>query len=274
MRRQILLGSLLVFAAGIPLFIGTEQTDRYFSWTINPPFLTAAFLGATYWAGLFLGALAARERTWARARIAVPGPLLFTVLMLVATLLHLDRFHLNSPDLLTRTITWLWIAIYVAVPVMILALLVPQLRLPGGDLPRQEPLPLSMRLVFGIHAVVLLAVGLALFVAPQATALLWPWKLTPLTARAVASWLVALGVVAAQSLWEHDLGRAQPVMVTSTVFGLLQFVALARYPGDMEWSEPSALVYLAFLLSMLTVGLYGWRAARLAGRRVALVQEV
>jgi hypothetical protein len=36
---------VLVFLASIQLFILSEQTDRYFAWTIVPP-LTAAFIGA------------------------------------------------------------------------------------------------------------------------------------------------------------------------------------------------------------------------------------
>jgi hypothetical protein len=38
-------GSFMAMIAGIQLFVGTEHTDDYFAWTIQPP-LTAAFLGA------------------------------------------------------------------------------------------------------------------------------------------------------------------------------------------------------------------------------------
>src|SRR5207244_4892791 len=86
LRRLLLVASGLVFLAGVPLFLGTEHTDLYFAWTIAPP-LIAAFLGAAYWASCLLELLSAREQTWARARLAVPAVLVFTTLMLVATLL-------------------------------------------------------------------------------------------------------------------------------------------------------------------------------------------
>jgi hypothetical protein len=55
------------------------QTETYFAWTIHPP-LTAAVLGAGYWASFVLELLSARERLWARTRVAVPAVLLFSTL--------------------------------------------------------------------------------------------------------------------------------------------------------------------------------------------------
>jgi hypothetical protein len=49
MRRMLYIAATLVFIAGIQLFVLTEHTDRFFAWTIGVP-LTAAFLGAGYWA--------------------------------------------------------------------------------------------------------------------------------------------------------------------------------------------------------------------------------
>ena len=41
----------LALIAGVLLFAGADDTDEWFSWTIQPP-LTAATLGAFYWARL------------------------------------------------------------------------------------------------------------------------------------------------------------------------------------------------------------------------------
>ena len=54
---------------------------------------------------------------------------------------------------------------------------------------------------------VMLPVGAMLFLAPQLTAPVWPWMLTPLTARAVGAWLVGLGTVAALGIRENDFDR-------------------------------------------------------------------
>ena len=85
----------LALIAGALLFLGATRTDAWWSWTIVPP-LTAATLGAFYWAAFVLILSAARSRTWARARPAVYPVAVIAVLLLVITLIHLDRFDLDS----------------------------------------------------------------------------------------------------------------------------------------------------------------------------------
>lgn len=72
MRYMLFVAGVLVFVAGFQLFVLTEHTDRFFAWTIGFP-LSAAFLGAGYWAAAVLEFLAARERAWVNARPAVPA---------------------------------------------------------------------------------------------------------------------------------------------------------------------------------------------------------
>src|SRR5918998_1417247 len=95
MRRLLFAAGVLIFAAGIQLFVFTELTATRFAWTVEPP-LTAAFLGASYWARVALEWPPPAERGWPRARGAPPAVFVFTTLTLVATLLHLDRFHLGD----------------------------------------------------------------------------------------------------------------------------------------------------------------------------------
>ena len=95
MRRLLYVAAVLVLLAGFQLFVFTGNTASYFAWTIRNP-LGAAFLGAGYWASVAFEALAARQRIWANARIAVPTVLVFTLLTLVATLLNLGLFHLGG----------------------------------------------------------------------------------------------------------------------------------------------------------------------------------
>ena len=150
MSRLLYVAAVLVLLAGFQLFVFTDHTASYFAWTIRNP-LAAAFLGAGYWASVAFEALAARQRIWANARIAVPTVLVFTLLTLVATLLHLGLFHLGGQFATsTRLVTWAWIAIYTVVPLLMLIILAVQLRTPGGDPPRSAPLP---GWVYGLLAV-------------------------------------------------------------------------------------------------------------------------
>jgi len=255
MRRLLTAAAVLVFLAGVQLFVFPGRTARYFAWTINPP-LTAAFLGASYWSSVGFELAAARERTWAQARIAAPAVFVFTVLTLVVTLVHIDRFHFGPRfEPATRAVTWIWLAIYSIVPVMMILLLAAQRREPGIDPPREASPPAWLVGLVALQAVVLLGVGAALLVSPLRAAVIWPWALTPLTGRAIGAWLCSLGVAAAHALREGDLARVRPAAVAYITFAVLQAIALMRFPHTLHWSQPQAIGYAAFLATTLAAGL-------------------
>jgi hypothetical protein len=272
MRVLLYVASALVLLIGTTLFLLPGRTDTYFSWTVSPA-LTAAFLGAAYLSAFVLEFLGAREALWARARIAVPAVLIFTFLTLIATLLHIDKFHFGPAfSLLTQAGTWVWLLVYAIVPVAMTVLLVLQLRQAGIDPPRSAPMPGWMRLIYIGQAAVMVLLGIALFLFPKPTGeLFWPWQLTPLTGRAIGAWLLGVGVAAGHFAWERDWLRVRPGAISYTVFAGLELVALARfafarYPETgqlvVNWGDPRAWIYLLFLISILAAGTYGWWASR------------
>ena len=256
----LLVASGLVFIVGVQLFVLSEQTDTYFAWTINPP-LTAAFLGGAYWSACLMELLAARQRVWANARIAAPAVFLFTTITLAVSLYHIDRFHLNDPRPLTRALTYIWFAVYALVPLLFAALLVAQARQLGVDPPRTRPLPGWARAVLALQALLLAGPGVVLLLTPGLALDYWPWQLTPLTARAIGAWLVALGMAAAHAADENDWGRLRIATTAYIAFGALELVALARYAGSVRWDRPATYVLIGVLVSALVSGIYGWRRA-------------
>jgi hypothetical protein len=253
--RAVFIGSaLLVGLAGFQLFALPGDTDTSFAWTIQPP-LTAAALGGLYLSVVLLTALSARQSEWASARIFVPGTFLFATLILLATLIHVDRFHWHGPTTYAQFQAYLWMTIYVLYPPLLLAAWVHQRGRPGGDRPRRAPLPAWFRSVLGAQAAVFLAVGVALLVDPSwVSEELWPWQLTPLTGRAIAAWLVALGVVAAHAVRENDWERIPVAPVTYAAVGALQLVVVARYGDQLDWGRAEAWAYTAFFALVAAVG--------------------
>ena len=104
----------------------------------------------------------------------------------------------------------------------------------------------------------MLAVGAGLFLAPDVVKPGWPWALTPLTARAIGAWLIGIGFAAFHASRENDFLRIRPLAGGYIAFAILQFIATARYSGDINWSAPAAWGYVAFLASVLPVGLFSW----------------
>ena len=241
--------AVLAAIAGAELFAGATDTDRYFSWTIDPP-LTAAFMGAAYWAAMVLLAWAARQRSWARARTALPAVFTIAVLLLVATLVHRDRFH---HDLFGR----FWEAVYVIVVPLLVYLVWSQLR-QAGSVPRGDrPLPDWLRAVLCFQALVMLALGAALFVAPVGAASLWPWDLTPLTGRAIGAFLVGFGAAAGFAVADNDLGRLHGAALAYGILGALELAAAALHGGDFTSPAAGVAAYVVFCGSVLAVGIYG-----------------
>jgi hypothetical protein len=261
MRWLLFAASVLVLLAGLQLFVFTERTGTFFAWTIANP-LAAAFLGAGYWASVSIEALAGRQRVWANARIAAPTVFVFTVLTLVATLLHLGQLHLGAQfPATTRIVTMAWIAIYVLVPALLLVVFAVQARTPGVDPPRSAPLPAWMLVLLGAQGVLLLGAGIALFAAPGPAAAMWPWKLTPLLAQASGAWLISLGVAAVHAIRERDARRLRPAAVGYILLTVLQAIALVRFPDRFAWGSTSGVIYLIFLGTMLLVGAAGMACA-------------
>jgi hypothetical protein len=259
-RALLWTSAVLVLLAGVPLFLLSERTETTFAWTIEVP-LTAAFLGAAYLAAFALEAGAARAPGWAQARLAVPAVFVFTVLTLITTVLHLDLFHIHDAAALATGVAWLWIAVYVTVPVLLVVATVLEVRDGSPDPPRTRPLPAWMRGALVAMAVVLVVAGAVLLAARSAW---WPWPLPPLGARAVGAWLVGIGVAAGHAAVEDDLDRIAVGTTAFAGFAVLQLVAVARYTEYVAWDRPAAWLYMAALGAILAVGLWGVAVTRRA----------
>jgi hypothetical protein len=257
MRGLLFAASFLVLLAGIQLFVFTDRTDSFFAFTVTNP-LSALFLGAGYIASVAIEFLAGRQRIWANARIAVPAVFVFTVLTLSVTLRHLGQLHLDGQLAVhTRVVAFSWLAIYVVVPILLLIVSAVQLRTPGSDPPRSVGLPRWTRAVLAMQAIVLFGLGTALFAVPGLAAPIWPWRLTTLAAQAIGAWLIALGVAAAQALYERDARRLRPASLGYVLLAVSLLIALARYPQQFAWGSASGILYLIFLVTILLVGMTG-----------------
>jgi hypothetical protein len=244
----------VIFWLGLSLFVFPGNTDDLFAWTIQPP-LTAAFLGASYWASTTLAAACASERDWARGRAFAAPYLIAGVVLLWVTLVHIDRFHMEAVT------GWAWLILYVIFPPSVLVLLGRQLRTPGVEPPRGAPISRPLLAVLLAQGCVMVALGTALVIAPVDAASLWPWTLTPLTGRAIGTFVLSQGVLALVVCRERDWSRVRPAMLQLVVLGGLQLIAVARFTDTLDWDTAGAWIYLGFVASLLAVGAYGARAA-------------
>lgn len=175
-------------AAFVILYVRPELTAAWFAWEIASP-LTTALMGAGYLGGAyFFARLLGRDQRWHRFGNGFPAVAVFTAVMLAATLLHRDTFDPGHWPFLV------WLVIYIATP-----LLVPlvwwrnQRRDPGTPEPNDGALSTAAGWFMLAAGAGLLLVAAVIFLFPATAIDIWPWPLTPLTARVVSGWLALLG---------------------------------------------------------------------------------
>jgi len=150
-----------------------------------------------------------------------------------------------------------WAVLYFITPVIVpLVWLRNRTTDPGTPSPGDVLMPQGVRLGMGVLGAGILAVALFLFLAPAAAQSLWPWDLTPLTARVVGGWFALPGSVglslAADSRWS-----AWRITLQSQLIGIaLILLAVLRGWGDFHFDRPMTPVFLLGMTALL-LGLLG-----------------
>ena len=268
-RKVLLAFAVLTLLATNQLLVVGSFTDRYFAWTISVR-ATSAFLGAAYAAGFVLAVLALRRNRWAEVRVPLVTVTVFTLLTLVPTVIHLHILHLRDGDPGSRLAAWVWLAIYVLVPIACLTVVTMQSRYPVELAAIARPIPRWLASVLAAQGLVLFAVGAVMFAGaarvhhlPHEAMSFWPWRVMPLGAQVTGAWLLALAVGAALVIRERDLDRLLVPAATYAAFGVFQLLVVLRFWTQFRPDYAWAGVYVTVLVSIAVTGAYGvWAATR------------
>jgi hypothetical protein len=220
----------------------------------------AAVLGGFYItsAPLFLFPLFARR--WEMIRPMILPAALFTTIQLAATFLHWDKFSVGTVPF------YVWFASYLLPPpIFVAAYLWHQRKAASGPSESNSSLPTWLRNVLVI-AGGFLAVGAALiFLFPGLLIPVFPWQLTPLTARSLSGWLMAVGTLMLAIYFENDQTRAKlstPMLLLLLPVLLLQML---RYADQVDWGNAVLWTGLMLFAIIGFCGLYlakgSWRNA-------------
>lgn len=265
LKTFLALQLLLLVGTGVTLTFLADETEDYFAWTIKAP-VTAAFLGVGYWAGTLGVLLALRRQRWDEVRAVAITALVFTSWNILPTLWYFDQFHFDADGTIARIDAWAWLVFYVVDPPLFLAAIVHHERA-GGRREYAVSRPLLPWVQGGVVGLGATLVGVGLSVWPLGLEELWPWPLPPLSAGAVAGWLVAIGV---GLLWcgvrERDWRRVRIVFAMYGLFAALQLVTAVRFRSTLDTGTPETWIYLGVLLGSLLV-------LAAAARRQALVRD-
>lgn len=237
---------VILLVAWVVLFLLPGQTDHRFAWTIQPT-MTAMLMGAGYGSALYFFVRVLTEHRWHRVGLGFLPTTLFTWMMLGATFLHWDRFrHGSLPFAL-----WLWI--YLLTPVLVPGLWllnrrhdprVPEL----GD----ASFPTWIRMAMVAAGASMLAIAGWMYVVPASAVAVWPWLLTPLTARAVAAFVALPGVAWLVIVWDGRWSAARTMLATVAIGLALLLVGVVRAWDQFDHTNVLSYVYVAGLAGTLT----------------------
>jgi len=257
MRRLLVAAAILDLLAGTQAFLLADHASTFFAWPIDAP-LSAAFIGASFWAAGVLIFWCARQDTWVRARVAIPAVAVVVVTLLTATLRHLEAF--------TSPLGLVWIEVYALIGPVAAVLVALQIAAPGADHHSGRHIPAGLRAGLAVLAGGLGAAGALLFLAPGTAADVWPWPLTELTSMALGGWLGGIAITAAYLVWFDDRADLGGPLLSVTVLAACQLLALALHPGQLDAADPALWAYAAAWAGALALGLAGVRVARSDGR--------
>ena len=221
----VLLGSVVLYAC-VVLYLVPDRSVALFAWSIQPP-MTAAFMGAAYANGVVFFAAVLRGSQWHRVWAPHVGVFTFATLLLLATILHWDRFNHSHP------VFWAWVFIYSAAPLLTpWAIWTNRRQDPGSAEQGDACMPFAVRAAWAAAGVVFLGVALWAFVDPTTMISVWPWRLTPLTARVVVSFYALLGAAPLTVLMEPRWSAWRVGVVGMAVWHVLLLAAAFRCRAD------------------------------------------
>lgn len=234
--------SVVVVAAGISgaaLLIAPGSTQRYFSWTLQPP-AAAALIGGFYLASAAVFGWAL-TLPWHQARSLVVGVLGLAVPTLGLTLVHDEVFDFGRWQAVA------WGGLFVVAPVSALALLV----LRRADGARGPALPSGARALLGLLTAALGVVAVLIWADGTRDDMtrVGPVDLVRLTGTYLGAWCSFLAVLcgwaAARGTW--DDARVPLMTLAAAAAGAL--VGFVRSVGDLRRPSVTLLVCSGLLVA-------------------------
>jgi len=246
----VIIPFLLVAFVILYFYPTAEDTAHLFAWKIMPPF-TPMVLGSVYLGGSYFFLRAARATEWHRVEGGFISVGLFATLMGIATIIHWDKFiHSNVAF-------WLWAGLYFTTPFLVFWVWFLNRReesqTTGSDL-LLSPIAAGLIVVLGAAAS---ASSVFLFLFPRTAVRIWPWTLTPLTARVMGA-IFALGFAGVGALSDKRWSGARILLQVEGFMLALILVAAIRAHGDFHTGRPLTWVFGAgfVALAVATASLY------------------
>jgi hypothetical protein len=218
------------------LYVFPEDTDRLFAWTITST-MTAMVLGAVYLGGAYFFVRAATARAFHPLNAGFAAVTTFATLMGVTTILHWDKFNHD------HVAFWLWVGLYFTTPFLVAGVWLANRRRMTRPAPGDIMVGRPAQWAIAAVGALALGFGICFFLAPTSVDDLWPWAVTPLTAR-VLSAILALGAAGIGVVWDQRWSAVRLMLQVESLMLALILLAAARARHEFDTGALSTWVFL------------------------------
>lgn len=239
----------LLFPGGLGVDLPGVAKDFNHALPFNlviPP-LHARFIGSLYLgASVFLLLSLRRDQTWREQRIGVWMVLVWTGMLELVSLLHLEIFDWGRQP--ARPLVAWWLA-YTWFPLQAAWILWRR-----GDRPLTAAvlvdgsLGRSARRCLTVLGGVLVVLGCVLFLAPVTAAALWPWKLPPILGQIYSGPFMALGWGALLAARTASARERAGYLWAAVVFALAALAASTRHRDLFDFHRAGPWIWFGGLL--------------------------
>ena len=245
--------SLVVFVILVPALVILwglpDRTADAWSWTIEPT-LTPIFLGAGYGAGAYFFLRTFLAKQFHPSAAGIFGAAFFATLMLIATIIHWDRFNHGDAPLIGAMVFYGWVAVYIISPVVVFGLWWFNRRTDSGEPARGEAIvPAWVRRMAQVGAVGAFIAAGVFFLAPEKAIEIWPWELTPLTSRVLGSFTAQVGAGALLLSLDRRWSAWKLIVETFFVATVLLLIGAIRAWDDFDTDNVMTYLYVGGLLA-------------------------
>jgi hypothetical protein len=251
--NQIFSETLWVAALVIPflvvafviLFVFPHKTELLFAWKIQPR-MSAMMLGAAYAGGIYFFTGVLRSKEWHKVKVGFLPVTIFASLLGIATILHWDKFNHNHISFFA------WAGLYFTTPFIVIFTWLRNRNQDTGKLSDKDTtIPYMARLVMGTFGIVTLTISIFLFLQPNVVISLWPWALTPLTARVMGAMFALPGLVGLGIASDTRWSAAILILQSQGFSILLILVASVKASHDFDWANLNSWIFVGGLGVML-----------------------
>jgi hypothetical protein len=117
--------------------------------------------------------------------------------------------------------------------------------------PNEKLISPTTRIIIGLIGSITLLISIFLFLSPGLMISLWPWTLTPLTARVAGAMFALPGMVGLGIAFEPRWSAARIILQAQSFSILMILIAAARAWGDFKLANISTWLFIGGLTGLL-----------------------